>query len=659
MITNTVDGENRQTYYTSSSKIGTASGAVFLDAFTKSLQDENDNSGSIKSSKSLIALNIYTKSGESVAFSIDSSKYINDSGDPRADKYFDDIENVKNAIKAEYNKMKDSGFTSATVTDSEIDEMSKVFAKVSAFSHYDQQDYYGEKNLGRYQLSSGMVVDMVHQEIVISSEYSDSEGNTVPTNWTEENAISSLPGFENFNNTGFNKIIKLPDGSSIDGSGSTDGSSGSSDGSGSTDGSSGSSGSSGSTDGSSGSSDGSGSTDGSSGSSGEPDVTIDSKYHIEEDDVTKALFKLILDNQETIKYGSAAETDFKDLVMDFNNKVSKLQIVTEKKDYFDQVMPYIAELANLLEEPTTAVNIFKSVNVIFDAAFTNDNYSIIDSGSSQINNQLRDLRGNIDYYLDKMTAHKADMDKYNEEHPLDAGSTESDPVWDAKIAKMNELIKNFFGQYGPKGSEEFINSKLEEIEPDESESELGPDEGFLGDVYSIIKENPHGIPLDSSAQNKLYQSLKEFRNSMESLKNTGYKIDKVKEGFDSALPYFNKAISLLNDTDAAQKYLEIINSTFETTFLESNGSIPSSYETDFKNEISNERGGMNNALSDIEYYSSRIDAAIANNEPATTIELYTAEIKKAINDFITATDVMSYESALAKYVEDNKKADAA
>ena len=399
----------------------------------------------------------------------------------------------------------------------------------------------------------------------------------------------------------------------------------------------------------------SGSTDGGSGAG----TTIDPKYHIEDDDITKALFKLILDNKETIKYGSAAETDFKDLVMDFNNKVGKLKTVADKKDYFDQVMPYISELSNLLEEPNTAVNIFKSVNVIFDAAFTNDNYSIIDSGNSQINNELRDLRGNIDYYLAEMTAHKADMDKYNEEHPITSGSTEEDPIWDAKVAKMNDLVKSFFGQYGPKGSTDFINSKLEEIPTDQNDSEVGPDEGFLGDVYKIIKENSNGIPLDSSAQSKLYQALKDFRSSMESLKNTGYEIDKVKDGFDSALPYFNKAISLLNDTDAAQKYLEFVNNTFKNTFLENNGSIPSSYEEDFKNKISNERGGLNEALSNIEYYNNRIDAAISNNEPIETIELYTAEIKKYVNNFIEATGVMSYESALAKYAEDSKKTEAA
>ena len=632
MITNAVDGENRQSYYTNSSNIGSASGCVFLDTFTKSLEEGSTSSG-INNARSVITLNVYAASGESVAFSIDSNKYIDDPADPRADVYFDDYENVMNAIKTEYARIKDMGFTTAEISDAEIEEMSRVFARVSSFSHYNQQDYYGENNQGRYELSTGMVVDMVHQEFVISEDYSEENGSGIPENWTDTNSISSLPGFEDFYSAGFDSVIELPDGSGVDDS------TGDSDKSGDT----------GKTDGS----DDTGKTDGSD-DTGDDDK---SPYHIEDDPVIAALFKLLTENTSGVGYGSAAETDFKDLVIDFNKNVAKEKTIADAKEYFDSVMPYIAELTGLLEEPETAVKIFKSVDVIFDAAFTNDNYSITDSGNSEINVELRELRGKIDYYLKKMTALKKEMDTYNEEHPLDAGSTEVDPVWEAKLEKMHSLIEEFFGDYGPMGAETFIESKL--AAPDDSsdtddDSLVGPDEGLIGEVNSIIQTYPNGIPLDSAGQDKLYQAVKEFRSTVEEMKSLGYAGEELKKEFDVALPYLNKAIDLLNDTDAIQTYLNIINQTFAGAFLESNGSIPEDYSDEFSASISLQRGGMEKALSNVEYYNSRITAAISANEPAGVIENYTVKIHDYVASFALATGVKSYESALAAYMQEQK-----
>ena len=643
MISNTVDGENRQTYYTNSSNIGSASGCVFLDTFAKSLEEGEGGSSSIDSARSVIALHVYAASGESVAFSIDSNEYIDDPADPRADKYFDDYENVMNAIKTEYAKIKEMGFTETEISDAEIEEMSRVFARVSSFSHYNQEDYYGENNQGRYELSSGMVVDMVHQEFVVTEDYSEQSGSGIPANWTDTNPISTLPGFEDFSSAGFDDVIDLPDGSSVDDQTGDTGGTGSSGGSDKSDG----------TDGSKGSGEG-GSTDGTKGS-GDSGKEEESPYFIEDDAVIKALFKLLTDNSEGVGYGSAAETDFKDLVMDFNQIVGKKETVADAKEYFDSVMPYIAELTGLLEEPETAIKIFKSVDVIFDAAFTNENYSVADSGNSEINAELRELRGRIDYFLKKMTALKQEMDTYNDEHPLDAGSTEVDPVWETKLEKMHALIDDFFGDYGPVGADDFIAGKL--VEPDDSsgadtEPMDGPDEGLIGEVNNVIQTYPNGIPLDSEGQDKLYQAVKEFRSTVEEMMASGYTGEKLKEEFDVALPYLNKAIGLLNDTDAIQNYLGIINQSFARAFLESNGSIPESYSDEFAASISLQRGGMEKALSNIEYYNSRISSAIAANEPAAVIDSYTDKISEYVESFASATGVGSYESALALYMQE-------
>ncbi len=631
MITSIVDGEDRQTYYTNSSNIGSASGCVFLDAFTKSLEEDSADSVTVGSARSVIALNAYTSSGEAVAFTIDSSDYINDSADPRADKYFDDAENVLNALKSEYAKIKDMGFTDVEITDAELAEISQVFARVSSFSHYNQQDYYGENNLGRYELSSGMVVDMVHQEFVISSEYSEQTGGAIPANWTDTNPISSLPGFEDFSSGGFDKVIALPDGSDVDDTDDTTGDADDTSGSDDTD-----------------------ATD--STGSGDDGDGIDSKYHIEDDAVIKALFKLLTENTETVGYGSAAETDFKDLVIDFNQELGTKETVAEAKEYFDSALPYIAELANLLEEPETAIKIFKSVNVIFDAEFTNDNYSVVDSGNDSINTELYNMRGQIDYYLKKMEALKDEMDAYNEEHPLDAGSTESDPLWDAKIERMHGLIDAFFGDYGPVGAESFIESKLDEPVDDGSDDggEIsGPEEGLVGDIYAIINKYPDGIPLDSEGQKGVLTAVNDFRNTVYELMNSGYKDSDLKDEFDVALPYLNKAFTLINDTAAVEDYLNIVYETFAKAFLEDNGSIPEDYDEDFANEISQQRGKMKQAISSMEYYNSRIDAAIAAGQPSSVIDSYEVKIDEALNNFITATGVESYQTALNRYLQEH------
>ncbi len=636
MITNTIEGENRQTYYTNSSQIGTASGCVFLDAFTKSLQGgESGSSKDIVSASSLLSLEIYTKSGETLAFSLNSSNYIDDAGDPDGDKYFDDKENIINAIKDEYQKLVDSGFTTATITDSEISEMAEVFSKVSGFTHYNNQDYYGENNLGRYELSSGMVVDMMHQEIVMTSAYQQSSGNGTPDNWTEKNPLSSLAGFSEFTNAGFDSIIDLPDGTSVDDDPSSGGDTGSTGGTGST-------GDTGST--------------GGTGSTGD----TDSKYNIEDDAVIKALFKLLSENQQGVGYGSAAETDFKDLVIDFNKEIQKKDTVTEVKKYYDSVMPYIAELTSLLEEPTTAVNIFKSIDVVFDASFTKENYSVIDSGDQETNKELFDMRGQIDYYLNKMISLKTEMDKYNDENPLDPDSTEVDPIWEAKLDKMHSYIEEFFGDYGPVGVVDFMKSKLDPVEePTGDSGEIGPSEGLIGDLYKIITSYPNGIPIDSETQRDLFVGVREFQDTVYNLKISDYAIDKIKEEFDSAMPYLLEAISKLNDTEAVEKNLEIINDTFKSTFLESDGSVPEEYIKEIHDMISEQRGGMNKALENIKYYNQRLDQAVVNNEPASSVESYTNAIYDQIAKFEQATGVISYETALNKFREDAKSSESA
>ncbi len=637
MITSVFDGEDRQTYYTNSSNIGSASGCVFLDAFTKSLEEDNSDAVTVGSARSVIALNAYTSSGEAVAFTIDSSDYINDSADPRADKYFDDAENVLNALKSEYAKIKEMGFTDVEISDTEFAEISQVFARVSAFSHYNDQDYYGENNLGRYELSTGMVVDMVHQEFVVSSDYSEQNGGVIPANWTDTNPISSLPGFEDFSSGGFDKVIALPDGSDIDDPSDGDAADGAT----------------GDTDDTSGT-DGTGSTDGSDDADNDDSDGIDSKYHIEDDEVIKALFKLLTENTETVGYGSAAETDFKDLVIDFNQELGTKDTIADAKEYFDSALPYIAELANLLEEPETAIKIFKSVNVIFDAEFTNDNYSVVDSGNDSINTELYNMRGQIDYYLKKMEALKDEMDAYNEEHPLDAGSTESDPVWDAKIERMHSLIDAFFGDYGPVGAESFIESKLEEPadDGDDSSDVSGPEEGLVGDIYAVITKYPNGIPLDSDGQAGVLTAVNDFRNTVYELMSSGYSGSDLKEEFDVALPYLNKAFTLINDTEAVEDYLNIVYETFAKAFLEDNGSIPESYDEDFANEISQQRGKMKQAISSMEYYNSRIDEAMASGQPDSVISGYTAKIDEALDNFIAATGVESYQTALNRYLQE-------
>lgn len=243
------------------------------------------------------------------------------------------------------------------------------------------------------------------------------------------------------------------------------------------------------------------------------------------------------------------------------------------------------------------------------------------------------------------------MDTYNEENPLDAGSTETDPVWDAMIERMHGLVASFFGNYGPEGTEDFIDSKLEEIEEDPGSGEVtGPEDGLIGELHAVNEDYPGGIPIDSAAQTTVYQKVYEFQTTVYELKLASYSESRIKEEFDAALPYLNKAISLLNDTEAMQKYLEIINTTFRVTFLEADGSMPDDYDEDFRNTIAAERGGLQQAVKNIDYYNNRIDQAIANKEPAANIEAYTEKIRSFVDSFAAATGVVSYEQALQEYM---------
>ena len=634
MLTNTINGENRQTYYTTSSQIGNNTGCVFLDSFTKKLSEtDNDNSSNtVSSAQSMLSIEIYTENGSTLAFSLNSNNFINDSADPRADKYFDDPENVKSAIQAEYTKLKEAGFTTAEISDSEITEMANIFSRISSFSQYNNQDYYGENNSGRYQLESGLVVDVMHQEIVTSEDYDTEKAGITPVNWTADNAISDLPGFEEFKNFGFSKIIDLPQDSTVD-----DDTSNNDD----------------NVDDTSGSDQTDDTDNSQNAGDGDNSDNSESPYHIEDDAIIKALFNILTESTEGIGYGSAAEQDFKDLIIDFNNEINDKESLTAKKEYFDSTMPYISELTSLLEEPATVESIFKSINVIFDAAFTDENYSIRDTGDAAINSELFSLRGTIDTYLNKISNLKDEMDEYNEENPLDAGSTEVDPVWEAKLEKMHNLINEFFGNYGPQEVNSFIESKLETQDENDNEEEIGPEEGIQGSLYDIIRKNPNGIPLDSLVQEDVRIVITQFEKTIYEMKTSGYSTDKIKEEFDSAMPYINKALELLNDTDAVLYNINKINTTFKTTFLNHNGSVPETYEEDLYQEILQERGKLNQAIKSFEYYNNRLKSGMQNNEPQALLDNYNNSLDTALENFISATNVKSYTAALNQYRQEN------
>lgn len=643
MFTSDVNGQYRQSYYSNSSNIGNASGSVFLDNFRQAMEGDAPSLDQDETARSTFSLQFYTTEGESLAFSIDTDKLIDDAGDPTGDKFFDEQDNVYNAIKAEYKNLRDSGFTSAQLTDEELEDIAEVMSKISKFQQQTDEGFYGEQNSGRYELASGTTVDIIHQEMVVNNNFTFS--GEKPAGWTEENPISSLPGFSAFLEFGYNNILPVGTGTEVDDT--ADSTDGTDDTSGSDDTSS---------------TDDSSSTDSTGDTDTETPATEKSfwdDYKKPVDDFAQYIFEELLVDPKIITMESLEEVALRTgLDLSINDMINGGYTQDELYNKFEELMPYLSQAVSILDEPNTVKAMCNRINDMFDKCFTNDDYSIKVTGNDEIDEKLRVMRGHYDTFAAKVTDQVDALNTFNEENPFSSTTeTEVDIIWQDMLSEMRDLVEEFFGEYAGESITEFVEArKLEEGESNNEEVDdtpalIGPSEGVAGSLYSVIRENPYKVEAGSEAENTILKSMNSFTSRIYDLKYGNADPEPLKMIFDSTMPYVNKALTLLEDPQVILDVVNNVQDIFQMCLLEEDTSVPESYSDSFAEEVKNVRDGMSDAVRGI----ATIAGHLYNLERTPSNESYYdglhTDLDNEIQNFIKAIDVDSYTRALTDYTE--------
>ncbi len=637
MLASDIQEYQRNSYYSNTSKISDASGAVFFDIFSMAADDateqpaeDSESADSLRSARSTFSVEVYTQDQGNIAFTIEKAG-------EGADSYFDTAENVYQSLLEQYTTLTESGFTSATLSEDDLRQMADIFAKISAFEHQDGTEaFYGENNAARYTLSSGAVVDMSHQEIVSAdAAYSTS---ALPQEWSEANPISKLPGFSDFLGFSYEEVEDISADSDIEESSDTE-----------------------ETDDTN-----TGETVEDDDNSSEEETSI---YTPPSDSLNKALFLLIEENTDGIAYESEAESNLRSCINGFYSEMTDSSTLLEKMERLDEVMPFIAQATMLLDEPATVYNVCKSIDSAFDKAFLNADYSVKEGPDSEFTERARAMRGAIDQHIKALKKLCDELSEYSQEHPLDPFATEEDvdPVWESMIEQFNSKTASFFENLGVTESTtedflaQFISSDAEETdsntavddEDDTSES-YGPESGIAGKIFTVINANDEGIATASAAETELLDIAGEFKSQLLQMKYAKSDVEAMKTFFDNSLPYFEKATSMLDSHDAVQDIADTLNSAFGSCFLNSDRSIVTGIDPELQTELRTIRGAFDSAYAKITaktkemttYSSSKTQAQLKSD---SAWQQLTKDLKQLQEGLFNSLNTQDYETVISEY----------
>lgn len=616
MLASSVQDTQRQTYYTSSSNIGSASGSLFLDAFRKAGQVQDGEGEELtRQAYSSFSVEFYNHSKQSIAFSITASG-------EGADAYYDDAENVYEQLVQQYNQMQSSGLTNVTMSEAELQEIAQILARVSAFARQDGTEaFYGESNAARYTLSSGAVIDFVHEEMVVCESYDAAQG--LPAEWSQKNPLAGLPGFEGFLGRGYESVNPLPPQSGVD-------------------------------------EDDTGVEDpGETGddAGGEPVFTLPA------DPFSAAVFQLIRENTGGIGYNSEAASDFSLCLRGLYNEMQLQNKNLEAcRTRFDAVMPYIVQTISLCEEPQDIYNACKNIDSLFDSLFLNSDYSVREGPNDAFTAEIRQMRGEIDVQIKALKRAMDKIDTYNANNPLDpfADPEDVDPEWTGLINTFNGALAGFFSalKVEVKPVDDFIAQHVNgtgDSGGDDDETPIdSPLSGVQGALHDLIRANPQGIAAKSAAETKLTAIVNDFLASMYDMKYAGTKAETMLSSLKQAVPFLNKAASLCEDYAKVASMVADVQKLFADCFLEYDQSIPTKYEPNFAAEVRSLRGTLKtastavaNKLTEMENYKK--NAAVGQLATDAQWLSLNAQLKTLSTNFYTCINTRSYDMVLEDY----------
>lgn len=622
MLASSVQDIQRQTYYTSSSNIGSASGSLFLDAFRKAGQAQDGEGEELaRHAFSSISVEFYNHSKQSIAFSVTASG-------EGADAYYDDAENVYEQLVQQYNQMQSSGLTNVTMSEAELQEIAQILARVSAFARQDGTEaFYGESNAARYTLSSGAVIDFVHEEMVVCESYDAAQG--LPAQWSQRNPLAGLPGFEGFLGRGYESVNPLPPQSGVDDD------------------------------------DTEVEDPGDTGDDDEDDTGGEPVFTLPADPFSAAVFQLIRENTGGIEYNSEAAADFSVCLRGLYNEMQLQNKNLEAcRTRFDGVMPYIVQAISLCEEPQDIYNACKSVDSLFDSLFLNSDYSVRSGPNDAFTAEIRQMRGDIDTQIKALKRAIDNINTYNDNNPLDplADPNDVDPEWTGLMNTFNGALTGFFAalKVEVKPVDDFIAQHVsgtggtDDTGEEEETPTNSPLTGVQGALHELIRANPQGIVAKSAAETKLTAIFNDFLGSMYDMKYAGTKAETMLSSLKQVVPFLNKAASLCGDYSKVASMVADVQKLFADCFLEYDQSIPKNYEPNFAAEVRNLRGTLKtastavaNKLAEMENYKK--NAAVGQLAGDAQWLNLNAQLKTLSANFYTGINTRSYEMVLEDY----------